>query len=198
MSTTQNPCEPLEWERQFKRLLEKLSNESRIKKNKTMAKYHAVIALGGYTGLRPKALLGLSWTDVMDKESDFFRESKTLYKRRIKFNDDLKNLLEADFMFLNGKDPDFPILHNRNGDQITTQSFNAQFRKYLERFEILTQNPSAVTLRKTYGYRIWELGGKSIEGLLAVQKALGHRTLEYTMDYLGVSHKMVEDLQMKM
>lgn len=163
-----------------------------------MAKYHAVIALGGYTGLRPKALLGLSWTDVMDKESDFFRESKTLYKRRIKFNDDLKNLLEADFMFLNGKDPDFPILHNRNGDQITTQSFNAQFRKYLERFEILTQNPSAVTLRKTYGYRIWELGGKSIEGLLAVQKALGHRTLEYTMDYLGVSHKMVEDLQMKM
>lgn len=198
MSKGQKTCQPLEWERQFKRLLEKLSNESRIKKDYTMAKYHTVIALGGYIGLRPKALLGLSWTDVMNKDSEFFTESKTRYKRKIKFNEDLKNLLDANFMFINPDDIDIPILHNRNGSQITTQSFNAQFRKYLDQFEIKVDNPSAVTLRKTYGYCLWGLGGKSFEALLTVQKALGHRTPQYTKDYLGITQQMIEDLQMKM
>lgn len=193
MSDNQHPCEPLEWEQQFVSLLETLSVEARLKKDKTMAKYHALIAIGGFTGARPKVLLELSWTDVLDKNSDFFLENKTNDERKTGFNKALEDLLKKDFLFIDPVDPELPILHNRKGRRITTQSFNSQFKKYLEQFEIYTKNPSALTLRKTYGHGVWELGGKSMKSLLEAQNALGIRTLEYTMDYLGITPEIVEE-----
>lgn len=197
MSEHQKTCAPLKWD-EFKFLLTQLFNDSRLDENTTLAKYHTVIALGGYTGLRPKALLSLSWMDVLDKQSDFFRESKVGKKRKITLHEDLQKILNKQFQWLDPKDPSLPILHNREGKAITTASFNQQFRKLLSKYDIETENPSAVTLRKTYAYRIYEVGEKTDEAVLYVQTALGHKSPAYTKDYLGITRQKLEDLMSKM
>lgn len=198
MSANQLPCSPLKWNEEFLPLLQKMFADSRMEKDRTLAKYHVVFAIGGYMGWRPKALLSISFADLLERHSVFLRESKTHLKRKVIIQDRLRVILEQGFEFINPEDPAAPILCNRQGQQIATSSFNEQMRKIFRRYEIVTDNPSAVTLRKTYALRLFEIGGRSETALLAVQKALGHKSREYTMDYLGITRKMVAELQARM
>jgi integrase len=86
----------------------------------------------------------------------------------------------------------FSILHNQAYQPISTSSFNEAFRKYLRKYEIATDNPSSHTLRKTFALRLFEVEGGDARALAIVQKALSHRSTEYTAEYIGVTWKAIK------
>lgn len=188
-------CSPLNWKDQFLMLISKMSHEISLRpthpNSLTLAKYQTVIAAGCYTGERAKVLLSFRWVDLLNEKETVLKQSKVFRNRKVFIHPDLVSIAEKNQLIVKPESDHFPILHNERFQPISTISFNTQLRKYFERYEIETDNPSSHTLRKTFGTRLFEVEGGDVLALATVQKALGHRSPEYTADYLGVTWKKV-------
>ena len=68
-------------------------------------------------------------------------------------------------------------------------------KKIFNRYGIVTDNASSYTLRKTFALRLlFQVLGETTPALLSVQKALGHQSQEYTLDYIGITWKQVKQV----
>lgn len=56
-------------------------------------------------------------------------------------------------------------------------------------------NYSAHSLRKIFAYQLWSLRGRTFEALVVVSKALGHKSMGTTLDYLGVRREQIAEWQ---
>lgn len=56
-------------------------------------------------------------------------------------------------------------------------------------------NYSAHTTRKTCAYQLWAKQGKTLEALMVVSKALGHKSVTQTQDYLGINRETISEWQ---
>jgi integrase len=56
-------------------------------------------------------------------------------------------------------------------------------------------NYSAHTTRKTCAYMMWSKHNKTFEALLVVSKALGHKSVGQTQDYLGINRQTIKKWQ---
>lgn len=191
----QQPCAPLDWD-VFKDFLSKLALDiihTKGEKKKTLAKYHAVCALGGYTGMRGSDLLEVTWSMVFDKEKYKIVEGKTEKKRVITVNDKCKALVKHDYIIVNPYSDNVPILHNLEYKPIGINAFNKYFGSLLERYGVVTENPSSHTLRKTFGKRFWETNGSTEKALVILSQMFNHRNIEETRKYIGITEQVISD-----
>jgi integrase len=56
-------------------------------------------------------------------------------------------------------------------------------------------NYSAHSLRKTFAYQLWSQHGRTFEALVVVSKALGHKSIGTTLDYLGIRREQIAEWQ---
>ena len=74
-----------------------LSLISKMESNKDY-KFTLLISIGVYTGLRISDLLQLKYSDILYNSILTINERKTNKVRRIKLNDDLKNIVERIYL----------------------------------------------------------------------------------------------------
>ena len=191
MSENQVACSPLDWEDQFLILMSKMSHQIAMNQDITLARYQTVIAAGCYLGCRAKTLLKLRWVDLLNVRETILKQSKVFRNRKVFIHPDLVKIAQKNLKVVQPQSMHFPIVHNKNYQPIYTTNFNSQLAIYFKRFGIETDNPSSHTLRKTFGLRLFLVEGADQRALALVQKALGHRSPEYTADYIGVTWKTI-------
>jgi integrase len=191
----QQPCAPLDWD-VFKDFLSRLALDiirTKGEKKKTLAKYHAVCALGGFTGMRGSDLLEVTWSMALDKEKYKVVEGKTEKKRVITVNEKCKALVEHDHIIVNPYSDNIPILHNIEYNPIGINGFNRYFARLLDKYGVVTENPSSHTLRKTFGKRFWETNGSTEKALVTLSQIFNHRNIEETRKYIGITEQVISD-----
>lgn len=172
--------------------MSKMSHDIALRKNITLAKYQTVIAAGCYVGVRPKVLLSLRWIDLLNVKESVLKQSKVFKNKKVFIQQDLVAITKKNLEVVDPDSLHFPILHNKEYNQITTASFNQQLKKLFDRYGIVTDNASSYTLRKTFALRLFQVLGETTSALLTVQKALGHQSPEYTLEYIGITWKKVK------
>ena len=191
----QVPCSPLEWD-EFKSFLSKmgiavLQGKETSNRRITLAKYHTLICLGGYTGLRGSDLLSVTWEMVIGKEKFRITEGKTKKVREITLNEKCQNLIRHNYKLIKPYSDALSILYNKKFEPITINAFNDQLEIYFSLFGVSTDNPSSHTLRKTFGKRFYEVHGKSEHALVLLMGIFNHSTLEETRKYIGITRIVI-------
>ena len=209
MSRDQVTCSPLIWE-DFQFLLKHIDDKSKLAsgtQKKTLLKYHAAIAIGGYTGPRPKELLDFRWMDFIDSKKKKIYQFKLGNNREVKYDEHLIGIVIRDMELVDPFNPHDFILQGSGAAPITTRAFNKMLRKLFEDAGIETDNPSAVTLRKTYALRVYrkyeELAkqdpgdGHLIDPLTMTSMHMGHKDTEHTRRYI-FTPKFIERVSLNM
>jgi integrase len=148
-----------------------------------------LLGIGIYTGLRIGDVLNLTWQDVEGPTIDLV-EGKTKKTRRITINPALASIIAT----CRPKNATGYIFTYRNtGRPITVPAINRRLAGAFEKYGIEVQNPSAHTLRKTFGRAIWEANGKTDEALVLLSQMFNHRDTATTRRYIGITAERIAD-----
>lgn len=145
-------------------------------KTETIGTY---IAIAVYTGLRYSDLIKLDWS-TFKKDKLELNEQKTGKARTITFSNNLMAILKPI------QKNDGLIFTSQKGTPYTSQALN-RILKDTFALQLHKKNISTHTMRKTFGRQIWELNGRSEEGLLMLMDIFGHSSLKITKAYLGIT-----------
>lgn len=78
---------------------------------------------------------------------------------------------------------------------VTRQSVGRWLKAWCHSIGLDEGNYSAHTTRKTCAYQMWAKHNKTFEALLIVSKALGHKSVGQTQDYLGINRQTIKKWQ---
>lgn len=149
----------------------------------------AFIACGIFTGLRVTDLRALCWADLMGDDVVSIIEHKTQKKRVIKLNKDFKQLIKDCYESLNITNPNQHIFLSQKKTVYSTQRLNVLLKAIKKKYHVHCKNFSNHTLRKTFGYRIFEMasehGGQEM-ALIKLSEIFGHSNTQVTRRYLGL------------
>lgn len=146
--------------------------------------------IGIYTGLRIKDILKLKVKNINGSILEI-QQSKTKKYKRIQLNDDLRNSLKK---YIEGKDKEEYLIKSRNGTNEPlsyTQAYRI-IKKAIKKTR-LKGNYGTHSLRKTYGYALYENNDLSI-----VQGALDHDNQVTTLKYIGVTEEEINKATMNL
>ena len=181
---------PLKWTTAMKLLaIMRESNE--------LAESRLMMALGFYTGLRISDILKLRWEDLQNPILEM-AEQKTGKTRRINFNkklqvitQEVKSIIQPldynQFIFKGKRGP------NRN-QSLTVVGANNRIKQVFERFDIVTQNPSSHTLRKTFALRVYETNQRSEDALILLSEIFNHSNISITRKYIGITQERIANV----
>lgn len=144
--------------------------------------------IGIYTGLRIKDILKLKVKNINGNTLEI-QQSKTKKYKRIQLNDDLRNSLKK---YIEGKDKEEYLIKSRKGlnEPLSyTQAYRI-IKKAVKKTR-LKGNYGTHSLRKTYGYALYENNDLSI-----VQGALDHDNQVTTLKYIGVTEEEINKATM--
>ena len=151
-----------------------------------------LFALGFYTGFRISDILGISWKQLRTAQISII-EKKTQKQREVPIKGDLKNII--DFCDENPQNEGFCFVGEKHntGKPMTTQGANKRIKRIFDKYAIETQNASSHTLRKTFAFNLYTQLGKDNHALILVSKILNHQNTGITRDYLGITHKLIDN-----
>lgn len=86
-------------------------------------------------------------------------------------------------------DPDAPLF------PVSRQTISSWLKSWTHAIGIDEGQFSAHTTRKTCAYMMWSKHNKTFEALLIVSKALGHKNVGQTQDYLGINRQTIKKWQ---
>jgi integrase len=176
----------LEWNEAMN-LVRKLYDDNRI----TLSLY---IACSCFFGLRASDTLSLHWVDLLDKDEFELVEKKTLKKRNIKINQQLKRHIsdcydkikpidQHDFMFISQKGTVFSI-----------QRLNIILKDLKKQYNLKVKNFSSHSLRKSFGREIFNRSAENAElAIVKLSHLFNHSNPSVTRRYLGISQKELLD-----
>ena len=141
-------------------------------------KYLLLVSIGVFTGLRIGDLLQLKFSQFENTEILTIQEKKTKKQRRIKINDDLKELVVRIKSKMGVVEPDTYIFLNRYGNKVITRSWaNQMLKKIFKKYGIETgSNISSHLFRKTLGRRVLQLNNYSGESVLLLMNLFNHQS----------------------
>lgn len=204
MSEGQKPTRPLLWQVEFLTLLVSIEKEYHktvnTSKRERLLRYHTLIAIGGYIGPRAKEFLNLTWYDVVNKNELDFYQYKVGRKRRAPFHPKLIKMINRNYELIEPINEQHLILHKEDNPNapVSTRQFNASFKRLLERAGIDTRQPSSHTLRKTFALHVYaDIHNSSSKGLAEACKMLDHRSIDQTMDYIGLTEDKLKETFLK-
>jgi len=154
-------------------------------------KFALLISMGIYTGLRISDILVLRWRDIAEKEFIEITEKKTKKFRRIRINQNLKEIIER---MLNHNENDLESLIFLN--KFKTSAISVQFvNRKLKTLAIeynLSKEPTKIkshSLRKSFGRRVFENNDNSERALILLSEMFNHTSIKTTKIYLGIREK---------
>jgi integrase len=177
----------LEWDT-FQNLIRKLERDGEYK-------FCVLIATGVYTGLRISDLLSLKKSDVLDKTILEINEGKTGKPRKIKINDDLKNILDRVVPKYINDDQDQSLFMNRFGNKPIDKSYvNVKLKDISKKYKLKVNGFTTHSFRKTLGRRVVEVNNYSNESLLLLTELFNHSNMAITKRYLGIRQDEIFDV----
>jgi len=178
----------MDWD-DFKSLIGKLERDGEYK-------FCLLITIGVFTGLRISDLLQLRFNQFENAEILTIQEQKTKKTRRIKINQDLKEIVDRVKSKMGVEDLDKLIFVNKYGTKAIDKSYvNVKLKEILKYYNIvLESNPSTHTFRKTLGNRVLRLNNYSNESVVLLMELFGHSSMAITKKYLGLREREIHDV----
>ena len=170
----------LEWD-VFLSLISKMENKREYK-------FTLLISIGVYTGLRISDLLKLKYSDILHNSILTINEGKTKKIRKIKLNQDLKNIVERIYLKQGGYKLNEYIFNNRFGTKPIDRSYvNTKLKYIFSYYKIkIDGNVSSHLFRKTLARKVMEVTKYSSESLILLMDIFGHSSPSITKRYLGI------------
>lgn len=154
-------------------------------------KFALLISIGIYTGLRISDILVLRWKDIAEKEFIEITEKKTKKFRRIRINQNLKEIFDR-MLLHNFNDMESLIFLNRfSTSAISVQFINRKLKTLAVEYK-LTKEPNKIkshSLRKSFGRRVFENNDNSERALILLSEMFNHTSIKTTKVYLGIREK---------
>lgn len=178
----------MDWD-QFKSLISKLERDGEFK-------YCLLIAAGVFTGLRISDLLQLKYSQFENSDILTIVEKKTKKTRRIKINQDLKEIVERIKRRMGLVNTESFIFMNRYGTKAIDKSWvNVELKRIFKKYGIeLEGNVSSHMFRKTLGNRVLRLNNYSNESIVLLMELFGHSSVALTKRYLGIREREILDV----
>jgi integrase len=178
----------MDWD-QFKSLISKLERDGEYK-------YCLLISIGVFTGLRISDLLQLRFSQFENSDILTIEEKKTKKTRRIKINQDLKEIVERIKGKMGRVNTDQYIFVNRYGTKPIDKSWvNVELKRIFKKYGIeLEGNVSSHMFRKTLGNRVLRLNNYSNESIVLLMELFGHSSVALTKRYLGIREREILDV----
>jgi len=154
-------------------------------------KFALLISIGIYTGLRISDILVLKWKDIAEKEFIEITEKKTKKFRRIRINQNLKEIFDR-MLPHNNNDLESLIFLNRFSTSAISVQFINRKLKILAIDYKLTNQPNNIkshSLRKSFGRRVFENNDNSEKALILLSEMFNHTSIKTTKVYLGIREK---------
>jgi integrase len=179
-----------------------------IRRKKDIAKIKALLAssprdlalftLGINVGLRGSDLLSLTWEMVLTPEDRIcsvleVSEQKTGNRRRIALGDSARKALQA-WLAEVGEDASGPIFPSRKGGEPMTIQRLHQLVNDWCRQAGLRGHYGSHTLRKTYGYFLYQSG----TSLPLLMQIFGHSSQAITLRYIGVQQDEIDEANLRL
>ena len=141
----------MDWD-DFKSLISKLERDREYK-------FCLLVSIGVFSGLRISDLLELRYHQFINTEILTIQEKKTKKTRRIKINEDLKELIVRIKEKIGVSDDNQFIFINKYGTKPIDQSYvNVKLKELLRKYGIVMEgNASSHLFRKTLGNRVLRL-----------------------------------------
>ena len=178
----------IDWD-DFRSLISKLERDAEFK-------YCLLLATGVFTGLRISDLLQLKYSQFENTEILTIVEKKTGKTRRIKINQDLKELLNRIKNKMSIVNLDQYIFLNRYGSKPIDRSWvNVNLKRIFKKYGVEVEgNVSSHMFRKTLGNRVLRLNNYSGESVILLMELFGHSSLAITKKYLGIREREIHDV----
>ena len=137
--------------------------------------------------LRIGDVLRLKWEDILNVEKGYYREGKTGKTRHITIHPTVQQkYLELYELLGSPKKEQQIFLNEQTGKAFTRQTVNNHLRYYKSKYNLSIKRFSSHSFRKTFGRQVWEDNGQSEYGLLLINRAFGHSSVDTTIRYLGL------------
>jgi len=178
----------MDWD-DFRSLVAKMERDGEYK-------YCLLLTIGVFTGLRISDLLQLRFDQFENGDILTIQEKKTKKIRRIKINQDLKEIVNRIKGKMGITDSGQYIFLNRYGTKPIDKSWvNVQLKKYFKKYGIpMDGNISSHLFRKTLGNRVLKLNNYSAESVILLMELFGHSSPAITKKYLGIREREILDV----
>ena len=178
----------MDWD-DFKSLISKLERDREYK-------FCLLVSIGVFSGLRISDLLELRYHQFINTEILTIQEKKTKKTRRIKINEDLKELIVRIKEKIGVSDDNQFIFINKYGTKPIDQSYvNVKLKELLRKYGIVMEgNASSHLFRKTLGNRVLRLNNYSSESVILLMELFSHTSPAMTKRYLGIREKQIMDV----
>ncbi|MEI7898134.1 MAG: tyrosine-type recombinase/integrase [bacterium] len=178
----------MDWD-DFRSLIGKLERDGEYK-------YCLLISIGVFTGLRISDLLQLKFSQFEGTDILTIQERKTRKTRKIKINQDLKEIVGRIKTKMVVTDTDQFVFLNRYGTKPIDQSWaNVQLKKIFRKYGITVEgNISSHMFRKTLGNRVLKLNNYSGESVILLMDLFSHSSPSITRRYLGIREREILDV----
>ena len=178
----------MDWD-DFRSLVAKMERDGEYK-------YCLLLTIGVFTGLRISDLLQLRFNQFENGDILTIQEKKTKKIRRIKINQDLKEIVKRIKGKMGITDSGQYIFLNRYGTKPIDKSWvNVQLKKYFKIYGIpMDGNISSHLFRKTLGNRVLKLNNYSAESVILLMELYGHSSPAITKKYLGIREREIHDV----
>lgn len=144
------------------------------------------------TAFRASDVRMLRWRDVLNRHELVYIERKTKKSRLVKFSRDVQDKTRYLYELQGCPDIAGYIFENqRTGKPYSLEHINRLLKVFRCRYRIPIRAFSTHTFRKTFGRYVYELMGRSAEGLILLNQIFRHSNLETTRRYIGL---MQEDI----
>ena len=178
----------MDWD-QFRSLISKLERDNEYK-------FCLLISTGVFTGLRISDLLQLKFNQFENGDILTIVEKKTGKTRRIKINDDLKEIVQRIKNKMGVIDPDQYLFLNKYGTKPIDKSYvNVKLKELFKRYDIQVEgNVSSHLFRKTLGRRVLQLNNYSNEAVILLMNIFNHSSMGMVKKYLGIREREILDV----
>jgi integrase len=85
---------------------------------------------------------------------------------------------------------------NRWGGAVTISYVNKRLKLIFKKYQVVVNNPSSHTLRKTFGKRVYESDNKSERALIYLSEIFSHSSIAITRKYIGITQEQIADVYM--
>lgn len=178
----------MDWD-DFKSLISKLERDGEFK-------FSLLISIGVFTGLRISDLLQLRFNQFEETDILTITEIKTKKQRRIKINQDLKEIVARLKSKMNVVDTNQFIFVNKFGTKPIDKSYvNVKLKEIFKKYNIILEgNASSHLFRKTLGNRVLRLNNYSAESVILLMELFSHSSPAMTKKYLGIREKEIHNV----
>jgi integrase len=159
-------------------------------------KFALLISIGIYSGLRISDILSLRWTEILNKEFIEVVERKTKKFRRVRINQNLKEIISRVFNSGDNEINNLVFINRFETSSISVQYVNRRLKELAEEYKF-SKEPGKIkshSLRKSFGRRVFESNDNSEKSLVLLSEIFNHASIKTTKIYLGIREKEMFDV----